>query len=185
MVGHGVTGCGDAVPSSCVGWMGAVGSVNCDAPGGAPVNVVPLLTPRKSCGGRACGFPRGVAGVVVQEGNDGVGWLAGRGGLLKSPFCTTSQNLPVGVSSWCGGSVGTQSSRRLRPYLAVAAWFWSAVVRGRAPPHVSAGVGGLQNTPLFPSCTLGGLWGCPHGCGGRMGAVVGGRWLRGNTQTPL
>ena len=64
--------------------MRAVGAVNCDPPGGARVSVVPLLTPRKSCGGRACGFPRGVAGVVVQEGNDGVGWLAGRGGLLEN-----------------------------------------------------------------------------------------------------
>jgi hypothetical protein len=79
----GTTGAIVGVCSWCGGRMRAVGAVNCAAPAGARVSVAPLLTPRKSCGGRACGLPGRVAGAVVQEGNDVVVWSAGRGGLLK------------------------------------------------------------------------------------------------------
>jgi hypothetical protein len=70
--------------------MRAVGAVNCDPPGGARVSVVPLLTPRKSCGGGACGLPGRVAGAEVHGANDGVGWWPGRGGLRGNcgfPLC--------------------------------------------------------------------------------------------------
>ena len=70
--------------------MRAVGAVNCDPPGGARVSVVPLLTPRKSCGGGACGLPGRGAGAEVQGANDGVGWSPGRGGLRENhgfPLC--------------------------------------------------------------------------------------------------
>jgi len=57
--------------------MRAVGALICDPREGARVSVAPLLTPRKSCGGRACGLPGRWSGVVVQEGNDGVGVVGG------------------------------------------------------------------------------------------------------------